>query len=46
LGLELSALFDLPSGAVVVCALAIVALLFVVGSKLLSLKGGERLELE
>jgi zinc/manganese transport system permease protein len=45
-GLVVSALFDLPSGAVAVCALACVALLFVHGFMPLSRTVGERLGLK
>lgn len=45
-GLVLSALFDLPSGAMVVCALAAVALMFVFGFLPLFRTSGERLGLK
>jgi zinc/manganese transport system permease protein len=45
-GLALSVLFDLPSGAMAVCALAVVALLFVSGFMPLLRMLGERLGLK
>lgn len=45
-GLVLSALFDLPSGAIVVCALALAALLFAAGFVLPFRAGKERLGLK
>lgn len=45
-GLMLSALFDLPSGAIVVCSLAMVAVLFVAGFLRLLLTDRERLALK
>lgn len=46
LGLALSTLFDLPVGAIVVCALAAVALLFTMGLSPLLRPAGERLGLK
>jgi zinc/manganese transport system permease protein len=45
-GLALSALFDLPSGAIIVCALAMVAILFAAVFMPLLRSGGERLGLK